>query len=72
MTVRFIYSENGINLSHLGTIGFNKTLNRKYLRMNLESSKISQSIIASHFVIRLPVTSEEVSNQTFDFSKYLR
>lgn len=55
--ILFIYSEYGINLSQLGTVGFNKTLNRKYLRIGLDAP----SVVSSHFVIRLPVTVEEVS-----------
>ena len=45
-------------MSQFGSVGFNKTLNRKYLRMRYDMMKNFTS--SSHLIVRLPPTLEEV------------
>ncbi|XKL67124.1 hypothetical protein PGB90_010544 [Kerria lacca] len=47
--------EDGNNLSQYGTVGFNKTLNKKYFRMNFGGTETFRTSLP-HLVVRLPAT----------------
>lgn len=57
--VLFCFSDDGNNLSQYGTVGFNKTLNRKYFRMSFADTEMFRTSL-SHLVVRLPATNAEV------------